>query len=200
LATKLYLPVISRQDICQTGQFTPIDVIIALDRSNSFAENGRLTITINALTTFLNEMELTQGQVALVMFANDVSLVQPLTRDKGALLTQLSLITTGTGTALGTAITVADNEVLGVRHVPTNRPIILLLSDGENLDGPDPIPLAQAAKAKGIRMITVSAGEDVMQDVMRSLASSAENYYYSSSLSEIPNMLHLIVQKIQCSG
>ncbi len=186
--------------ICMSGKFTPVDIIFALDRSNSFAEKGRLNITMNALRTVLDQMDLAQDQLALVTFARDVTLPQPLTKSKDAFLVQLSLVIVGDGTAIGTAITVSANEVLGSRHMAPNRPVIILLTDGENLDGPDPLPRARDARAKGIRIITVSAGEDVQKSVLRDLASRAADYYYNDSLVEIPDMLHSVVQKVQCGG
>ena len=85
-------------------------------------------------------------------------MVCPLTVDYDGFLLSLEDISTQTiprgGTSLGRAI---EEATQGYANVPNEYKSIIVITDGENLEG-DPLKAAQKAKDKGIRIFTVGIG------------------------------------------
>lgn len=89
------------------------------------------------------------------------------------------------GTAIGSAIYTAQDELTSYRHRPSSLPVMVLMSDGESNRGPDPIPAAEQAKAAGTAIYAIGLGEDVNEAVMREIASDPDSeYYYFAPSSE----------------
>ena len=184
--------------VCSNGTFTPVDVMFALDRSESFAEQNRIGRSKVAIIAFMDKIVNTGEQVALTKFNKVVELSQPLTTDKQAVYNLLVNVPEAEGTAIGDAIKVAADELLGPRHVPGHRPVLIVFSDGENTDGSDPLKQANAAKARGIRIFTVSSWENVDGDGLRKLASSPADYYYTEGTHDMAESARVIADRVRC--
>ena len=202
-ASDLFLPAVSNipavvQSGCSSEDVTPIDVVFALDRSESFALENRFAYAKSAIVSFLDEMDIAEEQAALVAFDDVVELRKRLTTDKQSVASIVQTLNTGTGSAIGDSISVSADELLSARHVPSHRTVLILLTDGENLDGTDPIVEANAAKLRGIRIFTVTSGEFVIQDVMRAIASSPDDYYYTTDPAGISASMQTIAERVRC--
>jgi Mg-chelatase subunit ChlD len=201
--SRLYLPNIRNElpavpPVCSSGSFTPVDVMFALDRSESFAEQNRIGRSKVAIIEFMNKIDNTGEQVALTKFNKVVELSQPLTADKQAVYNLLVNVPQGDGTAIGDAIKVAADELLGPRHIPGHRPVLIVFSDGENTDGSDPVQQANAAKARGIRIFTVSSWESVDKDALRKIASSPGDFYYTPGTHDMAESAKVIADRVRC--
>ena len=92
--------------------------------------------------------------VGILTFSSGANLISPPLSDLDAVRDALTRIPPPDGaTAIGDALTVASGQML-----PAGRRIIVLLTDGVNNRGSDPIAASQAIGAKGITIETVGIG------------------------------------------
>ena len=192
------VPVVPPPPVCRSGTYTPVDVMFALDRSESFATQNRIGRSKVAIIAFMDKVAGTGEQVALTKFSKVVELAQPLTTDRQAVYNLLVDVPAQEGTAIGDAIAVAARELLGPRHIPGHRPVLIVFSDGENTDGSDPLQQAKAAKARGIRIFTVSSWENVDKDLLKQIASSSRDFYYTAGTHDMAASAQAIADRVRC--
>ncbi|HZZ65341.1 MAG TPA: VWA domain-containing protein, partial [Candidatus Baltobacteraceae bacterium] len=92
--------------------------------------------------------------IGLVAFSGQAQELVAPTRDRTALQTGLQAIPAPNGaTAIGDALGLA------LRMLPrTGRPIVVLITDGENNAGSDPLAQARMLAAHGVKLYTVGIG------------------------------------------
>ena len=153
-------------------------IILALDVSRSMCavdvEPNRLTVAQDAARTFVTEQS-GEAQIGIVAFAGTARLVVPPTNDTQVLLDALTNFRTAFGTAIGSAqlksvdaiaevnpavAPAGDDVVASVESAGFEPDIIVLLTDGANSGGPDPIEAAQAAADRRVRVYTIGFGTD----------------------------------------
>jgi Ca-activated chloride channel family protein len=155
-------------------------VILAFDVSGSMVADDlqptRMEAAKAAAQTFI-ENQPTTVQIGIVAFSDGGFTVQVPTNDTEALLATINRLTPQRGTSLGQGILTALNiiaaetgqdtqvEEIDPALTPTPVPpgtftpaIIVLLTDGENNQDPDPLLAAQAAADRGVRIYTIGVG------------------------------------------
>lgn len=136
-----------------------IDILIALDTSKSMLTEdirpNRLERSKLAIIDFVNQLE--GDRVGLLPFAGSAFILCPLTVDYSAFATALTAIDTAIiprgGTDLAQAITQAESSLLN----NANHKILILLTDGENLEG-DALAATTKAARNGMTIFTVGVG------------------------------------------
>jgi Ca-activated chloride channel family protein len=137
-----------------------LDILIVIDTSKSMlttdVKPNRLERTKLAVKDLVKKLN--GDRIGLLAFAGDAFLICPLTVDYGGFLMSLDDINVGTiprgGTAIGKAL---ENAIKGFDNTPSQYKAIIVLTDGENLEG-DPIHWAKEAKQKGIKVFCVGIG------------------------------------------
>lgn len=159
-------------------------VILAFDVSGSMAaddlEPTRMEAAKVAAQDFVQHQPPTV-QIGVVAFSDGGLSVQVPTDDQGAVLAAISRLTPQRGTSLANGILASLNAIAvsaagqGTRYysnlTPTPMPsptpvpegtytsgVIVLLTDGENNESPDPLAAAQTAADRGVRIYTVGIG------------------------------------------
>jgi Ca-activated chloride channel homolog len=156
-------------------------VILAFDVSASMAATDfnptRMEAAKAAARSFVERQPATV-QIGVVAFSDSGLSVQAATADQAAVLGAINRLTPQHGTSLAqgilaslTAIATAENPTQGfyTNRSPDPSPsplppgshssaVIVLLTDGENNETPDPAKAAQAAADRGIRIHTVGIG------------------------------------------
>jgi Ca-activated chloride channel family protein len=119
-------------------------------------------------------------QIGVVAFSDSGFAVQVPTNDKQAILASIDRLTPQRGTSLANGILASLNTIaagkrqapllysnLAPTPAPTPTPVpkgthtsavIVLLTDGENNEAPDPLAAAQTAADRGVRIHTVGIG------------------------------------------
>lgn len=140
-----------------------IDIMIALDVSGTMAAEDFQPNRIKAAQKITEDFitGITDHRVGLVVFAG-VALTQcPLTIDYGVLTELLRHTSLGMmkqdGTAIGDAIVNAVYKFNTSAKEKRDK-VIILLSDGENNAGIDPLTAAKIAADKNIRVYTIGVG------------------------------------------
>lgn len=142
---------------------TGIDIVIALDTSFSMlAEDvkpSRLSQAKYEIGRLFGSLE--GDRVALLVFSGKSYVQCPLTNDYGAARTLLEFVDAGIvpvpGTNIGEAITASLDLLKRGSEVGAESQMIILFTDGENLDG-KPEEAAKLANDKGVHILTVGLG------------------------------------------
>jgi Ca-activated chloride channel family protein len=157
-------------------------VLLAFDVSGSMAADDLKPTRIEAAKTAARAFiarQPTTVQIGVVSFSEGGFAVQAPTADQDAILAAINRLGVQRGTSLASGIEASLNAIaastnpaltLSDRSLtpgpsPTPVPkgtytsaVIVLLTDGENTQQPDPLAAAQAAADRGIRIYTVGIG------------------------------------------
>src|SRR3984893_14289129 len=137
------------------------EVIFAIDTSRSMltpdVKPNRLTRAKLAIDDFAKQLD--GDAVGIVAFADTAFLACPITLDYGAFHESLNAVDTNTiprgGTNISSAIQAAQ---VALRRRPTSDKILILVTDGEDLEG-SAIDVARASAASdGLRIFTDDVG------------------------------------------
>lgn len=137
-----------------------IEIVMAVDVSRSMLARDlypdRLSAIKEVVYSFVNSSY--SDRIGVVAFAGDATVVCPLTNDHGSVINFVDRLTTDEpmrpGTAIGDAIHLA---VKRFRDPEAGR-VVILLTDGENNKGMDPLEAAEEAVEAGVRVYTVGVG------------------------------------------
>lgn len=195
---------------------TPVDVVVALDRSGSMAEFNKIGQAKQAAAQFVKRLG-ANDQGAYVSFANDASnpIDQPLTNELDRLTRAIAKtqIKTGAGlqyTNIGDGFRRSIDELSAFRHNRNARPVIVLLTDGlptypKDANDPDfpskyALKVATEAKKQGIALYTIGLGEDVNTKLLQDIATAPEYYYPAASGAELSGVYQQIATAICQKG
>lgn len=143
------------------------DLLLAVDISQSMRENdmqvrGSYVSRVEAVKAVVSDfVQRREGdRLGLILFGQQGYLQTPLTFDRDTVETQLLEAQpgfAGNATAIGDAIGLA---VKRLRDRPTESRVVILLTDGANTAGTNPVDGANVAAEAGIRIHTVGVGAD----------------------------------------
>ena len=146
-------------------------VMLATDVSGSMqapdVKPDRLTAARDAAKSFSDRLP-KEFRLGLVSFNQQSQLLVPPSADRELVQQALDGLTAGGGTAMGDAL---ENSLTTLRELAKsgdgsgqrgqNPPaVVVLLSDGKNTGGEDPLEVAQEARKLGIPIDTVALGTD----------------------------------------
>jgi Ca-activated chloride channel family protein len=137
-----------------------LDILVAIDTSNSMlAQDVPPNRLARAKLAALDLMRRARSdRLGLIAFAGDAFLVTPLTLDDSAFGQSVDSLDTHTisqgGTAIAAAIEAAQQAF---KNEPENHRVLVLFTDGEDLDG-GAVKAAEAAATDGMKIYTVGVG------------------------------------------
>ncbi|MBW2682946.1 MAG: VWA domain-containing protein [Deltaproteobacteria bacterium] len=136
-----------------------IDILFALDTSKSMLvkdiKPNRLKRAHFAILDFVRQLE--GDRVGLMPFAGSAFLMCPLTLDYNAFEHSLSAVTSDIIPQGGTDISEVINTAAATLNNGVNHKILVLITDGENLQG-DALKAAADGAEKGLTIYTVGVG------------------------------------------
>jgi Ca-activated chloride channel family protein len=141
-------------------------VVLTMDGSASMNATDvpptRLEAAKSAASSFLDELP-ERFRVGLVSFSNATRVLEEPTDDRDAVRTSLDEIQGEVGTAIGDGI--RDSIALAPREENGQRSdkklfAVLLLSDGKNTAGVDPLDVLDEAKEASVPIYTIALGTD----------------------------------------
>lgn len=138
-----------------------IDLLFALDTSKSMlAEDvkpNRLKRAHLAILDFVRKLD--GDRIGLLPFAGTAYLMCPLTLDYDAFEQSLSAVNTELIPKGGTNLAGVIDRAVEVLDNTANTKILIIVTDGENLEG-DAVQAAEKAAAKGLTIHTVGVGSE----------------------------------------
>ena len=167
-----------------------VDIAIALDVSGSMGETDfkphRLAAAKAIITDFIEERR--YDRIGLVVFAREAFIQSPPTLDHGALVRLLkdvylaSEMRIDDGTAIGSGMATAANML---KDSSAESKLVTLITDGVNTGGElDPITVATAAEAVGIKLYTIGVGRSDRGDNSQFAASDSRDAARENPLDE----------------
>ena len=152
-------------------------ILLAMDVSGSMCSTdvapNRLTAAQNAARDFVKAQK-AGAKIGLVVFSGIAALRVEPTADKGALLAAIGSLRTSRGTAIGLGILTSIDAIAeinpGVAPTGVELPAgssgtgdyepdtIVVLTDGANTQGVDPVTAAKQAAARHLRIYTIGFG------------------------------------------
>jgi Ca-activated chloride channel family protein len=153
-------------------------ILLAIDVSGSMCSTdvapNRITVAIDAARKFI-KAEHDGTKIGLVAFSGIAGLLVPPTTDKDALLKAIDTLRTSRGTAIGQAILTSIDAIAEINpnvaatgvNLGDDAPnalaayqpdTIVVLTDGSNTTGVDPVTAAAQAAARRIRVFTIGFG------------------------------------------
>jgi Ca-activated chloride channel family protein len=143
-------------------------VVLTMDSSASMTATDvsptRLDAAKSAATSFLDKLP-ERFRVGLVSFSSSVQVLEEPTDDRGAVRSSLDSIQGDVGTALGDAIVTSVGlapDAEEQEKLSGGKPLfaVLLLSDGANSTGSEPLNILDEAKKTGVPVYTIALGTD----------------------------------------
>jgi Ca-activated chloride channel homolog len=140
--------------------------VLAMDNSASMTatdvEPTRLDAAKSAASSFLDQLP-SRFRVGLVSFSSGASVLHEPTEDHEAVGSSLDDLQSKVGTAIGDAILTSvqlapDDDP----QAPDDKPLfaVLLLSDGANSAGIDPLEAVEVAEEAGVPVYTIALGTE----------------------------------------
>ena len=164
-------------------------VVLAIDSSRSMDATDvlptRLEAARRAAQSFLDDLP-SRFQVGVVTFARRAQVLSRPTIDRVALRSALDALKPQPGTAIGDGLSVALDSRPEGRRVPM---VVVLLSDGNNTAGVDPVEAAERAHGMNVKVFTVSFGGDASSSrpgqapddqTLRQVAEAADGEFFSA--------------------
>ncbi|MEV0268317.1 VWA domain-containing protein [Hamadaea sp. NPDC050747] len=157
-------------------------ILLALDVSRSMCSTDVQPNRITAAQAAAREFIKAQGgetKIGLVTFSGIAAMLVEPTTDQEALLKAIDGLQTGRGTAIGQAILTSIDAIAetnpavpptgvtspdGASPTPSGAPAdyqadtIVVLTDGANTQGVEPVTAAEQASARGLRVYTIGFG------------------------------------------
>lgn len=166
----LYLPLVN-QPRC-TPSVQPADIVLLVDRSGSMGRGG-LADAGRQARAFFDGLNLNRDRVAVIAFDQAWELRAPLGSDRTALERALDGLRLGPGTAIDRAID-AGADHLSAQGLQDRRRILVLLTDGVQTgprDASFAVAAADAARARGIAILTVALGPAPNRALLQRISS-----------------------------
>lgn len=152
-------------------------VILAFDVSGSMAAEDVPPNRLEAAKAAARKMVEAQPptvRLGVVAFGGNGLVLQPPTTDQQAVLEVIERLAPEGGTSLGHGISASLNALAGralsleqglegagaqaLREAGLTPGVVVLFTDGENTDPPDPLEVAQLAAEAGVRIYTIGIG------------------------------------------
>lgn len=150
-------------------------IMLAMDVSGSMCSTdvdpNRITVAQKAAISFI-QAQRGGVKIGLVAFAGVAGLQVPPTTDTDKLIEAINNLSTARGTAIGAAILTSIDGIAAID--PTVAPsgvdaesaqrsgyaadVIVVLTDGANTQGVDPVTASQTAAVRGVRVFTIGFG------------------------------------------
>jgi len=148
-----------------------------------------------AARTFVGQLT-PEDHAGYVKFESSSTMPQGLTENKTRVEIAINNTGVGGGTSIHLGIDDANYEL--VNHGRENvQHIMILMTDGQNDDGPDPvIQSANYAKNNGTKIFTIGLTAFVNEEMLQSVASEPDYYYYAPTAADLESIYNEISRVI----
>jgi uncharacterized protein YegL len=170
-------------------------VALVIDASTSMDDDNKLEAAKQAALAFLNQMDLSVDQAAIVAFSSTAWTVQGLTQSQAVARTAIEGLDTVSGTDIADGLQEGIRILGGAAHRPSATAAIVLLSDGQS-DWAEAEQAATQAREQGIVVYTVSLGSGADRALMEALASFPSIYHHAPTTTELSDIYRTIQTQI----
>jgi Mg-chelatase subunit ChlD len=207
----IFLPVVLRDRPCPpTDLFT--DVALVIDASTTMLEplpGGRrkFEVAVDAARAFVDGMRLRESgpsdQISLVAFNSTSTTLAELSASPERLHRALDAFTPiRQQSRIELGVYTAFTNLVGPRHRPANRQVMVVISDGQAnpTPGEEAVRAAAGAKDAGILVYVVGIGPSIDEAVLRAMATDASRYLFVPDANDLGAVFRsLAASKIPCA-
>ncbi|MFZ4851272.1 MAG: VWA domain-containing protein, partial [Caldilinea sp.] len=180
---------------CTQGT-TPVDMVVLIDISASMV-GAPIEQAVAGAQRLLDTLEFSKDQVAVALFNSDVVGRVGLTEDRQALTSLLRGAIANDGTNLMAALNYAQSELVSLRRRYDALPVVLLFSDGGDVNESGVAGLAQQIKQNGAQVFVIGLqGEDFNQPLLTAVASDTDSLRIAPSPQDLVAMFEAIAQTV----
>ncbi|WP_319380530.1 VWA domain-containing protein [Thiomicrorhabdus sp.] len=201
--------------------FSGKELMLAVDLSGSMRKgdmylNGQEVSRLVAVKAVVSRfIEQRKGdRMGLVVFADQAFLLSPLTYDLQTvktLLNESEIGMAGTNTAIGDAIGLTLKHL---QQAQRSHAVIILLTDGSNTGGIDPLEAAAKAEEMGVKIYTIGVGKtedrhgldrflnqkpDIDIDSLQRIAERTGGQFYQANDSEQLGQIYQHINQLESS-
>ncbi|MFN2252147.1 MAG: VWA domain-containing protein, partial [Anaerolineae bacterium] len=176
----------------------PVDVVLVTDTSSSMMEPAsgldtggdsppatKLEAAQEAARQFLAQLHWADDRAALVAFDAQARRESGLSGDRAVVERALAGLATSRGTHIDLGLAEA-RHVLEDEASAEAKPVVILLTDGLNNDGPDPVgEQARRLDAAGVLVYTIGLGANVDSALLADVATTPDGYYESPTAADL---------------
>jgi subtilisin-like proprotein convertase family protein len=149
------------------------------------------SLLIDTLDSELSSAAVVSFDTSATVRASLRTLLDP--NDRAAVSRAVSSITAGGGTAIGSGLIRARDELLGGGSAASVKACVLL-SDGQNNAGPDPLSVLPSLVANDIALYTVALGGEADRALLARLATETRGQaFVANSAADLPRIANDIV-------
>ncbi len=169
------------------------DMMVVIDGSSGISSHD-FDLQLQFLTDFVAEFTISPdlGRIGIVQFSSvDTTVLElGLTGNEAAVVASINSITQNLGfSAIGTGLQLAQGELLANGRPDVDN-VIVILTDGDVNEGPDPVVISNQAKAAGTLIFSVGVGE-VNLPIVEGIASSPASTYVRvvETFEDLPSVI-----------
>ena len=177
------------------GPRVPANVVLVIDVSGSMDDDGKLLAAQDAAHQFVQSMDLSIDQVAIVTFSDEATTHLPLFQDETTILQTINRIEPISGTNIRAGLLEAAEVLNNVPQRSAAVPYVILLSDGIG-DYTTTIAAAETLINRGVRIFSISLGNDAYQELMTDVASAPSDYFHAPTPDELRSIYQQIAGQI----
>lgn len=158
--------------LLSTASFLNLDITLVLDRSGSM-QGQKIDDLKSAVDAFLDELDDTHAyeRVGLASYSTNSQIDANLTMDYWRIRRAVNDFNAYGDTAIGKGLNDGISVVTGAGSRRSATPIIILMTDGIHNTGYGPMGPARDAAADGIRVYTITFGDDADRRLMQDVAA-----------------------------
>lgn len=150
------------------------DIALVLDKSGSMATGGRFGGLLNGVDVFLTALDrsIPEERVSLTVYATTPTKLVDMTDQMPDVSDAIARVVPGGLTGIGRALEVGIDSVQndpGSRGISSLKAVVLM-TDGRQNVGVDPVTVAQTAKALDIVVHTITFGNGANNNLMKEVA------------------------------
>ena len=195
IALCLLVIAMARPRVPQGEQQNPnkgIDIMLVCDVSGSMDERdftlgaqkiSRREALVKAISEFVDNR--VNDRIGMIGFAENTYLLSPLTTDANWIKDVFKLVVLKNGTAIGNGIIAGVNKL---EENPVRSKVMILVTDGLNNTGNNPLIAAEYAKTKGVRIYALEImdvrrirGTGVAKSPLAQVADKTGGQYFQAS-------------------
>ena len=200
----IYLPILLREHCTPDQRRT--DVVLVVDASSSMLDEtatGRtkLVAAVAAAGTFLDQLELGDGDQAAIVSFNAVATVHAeLTSHRPTLNAAMARIDPASQTCLVCGVEAGALELASTRRRSDNTPLLIVLTDGLSNPRPSSEAVDRAAQAKnaGVIIHTIGLGDTLDFDALEAIASEPAYFHRAPGAEDLAAIYQHIAVEIPC--
>ena len=181
-----------------------LDLVFALDGSESLAENGfdKIKYFVKAVVDNYTVSE-TETHVGIIEFSDKANVILQLNKlfEPTSIKDQVQRIIPSGGkeTITDEALRKSADEVFDVNSGgrPGASKVLIIVTDGKSTGKEPPKRAVKPVKEKGVRVYVVNIGKDTDQDELKDIVPTDENIYPVKNPDEVPDVASKLVENIR---